>query len=143
MSRSLTKADAIAAHLATLPALSGMDISVHREQDLLSQVNTAFEKAAGTGCVIVKWLGGKNPDRKSGQLRLGGRYSVSLWTKPVIADDETPADDLIEAMGGHLHGWVDTRQGVPVMRLEVDDIAIVPADVGFLVHEILAEVSRI
>ena len=143
MSRFLSKADAISARLATLEAIAGLHISVNRQEDLLAQVNASFEKAAGQGAIIIKWLGGKNPDRKSNQLRMGGRYSISLWVQPILQDGTgAAADDLIEAMGEHLHGWIDPG-ALTNQRLEVDDIAIVPDAPGYLVYEILAEISRI
>jgi len=142
MSRFLSKADSISAYLSTLDAIAGIDISVNRQEDLLSQVNSSFEKAAGQGAIIIKWLGGKNPDRKSNKLRMSGRYSISLWVQPILQDDATAADDLIEAMGEYLHGWIDPAAPTN-LRLEVEDISIVPDAPGYLVYEILAEVARI
>jgi len=142
MSRFLSKADSILAHLAPLDAISGIDLSVNRQEDLLSQVNANFEKASGQGAIIIKWLGGKNPDRKSNKLRMGGRYSISLWVQPILKDDATAADDLIEAMGEHLHGWVDPAAPTN-LRLEVESIDIVPDAPGYLVYEIIAETARI
>ena len=144
MSRSLSKADAIAAHLTTLSALDGIHIAVNREEDLLTQVNCAVEKAAGQGAVIIKWLGGKNPDPKSSSLRMGAKYSISLWTLPALRDGAAPAaDDLIEAIAAHLHGWYDSDPSVPVRRLEVLAMDLVPDAPGYLVHEITAEIARL
>jgi len=142
MSRFLAKSDALKTHLATLDAIAGIDISVNRQEDLLAQVNASFEKAAGQGAIVIKWLGGKNPDRKSNKLRMGGRFSISLWVQPILQDGCAAADDLIEAIGEHLHGWVDPAAPTN-LRLEVDDISIVPDAPGYLVYEIIAEIARI
>jgi len=142
MSRFLSKADSIAERLSTLDAIAGLDICVNRQEDLLSQVNSSFEKAAGQGAIVIKWLGGKNPDRKSNKLRMGARFSISLWVQPILKDDSTAADDLIEAMGEHLHGWIDPAAPTN-LRLEVDDISIVPDAPGYLIYEILADIARI
>lgn len=150
MSRWLGRADSLAAFIGAIPEIAGMSVIVNREEDLLSQVNAGIEKAAGQGCVVIKWLGGSNPDRKSKLLRIGARYSISLWTVPVLYDGpeaevpRLPADDMIEKIAEAIHGWVDPRPGALIHRLEVEDIAVVPdPPPGQLVHEILASVLRV
>lgn len=138
MSRFLSKADALASHIKTLSALAAMDVTVNRQEDLLTQVNSSFEKAAGQGCVIVKWLGGKNPNPKSSTLRFTGGFSISLWTRQVLYDGETPADTLIEEIGEHIHGWRDPSAGASIARLEVSEVHLVPDAPGYLVYELMA-----
>ena len=154
MSRWLGKADALAAKIRTIPEVADMQVIVNREEDLLSQVNEAIEKAAGLGCVVVKWLGGSNPDKRSSVLRLGARYSISLWTVPVLYDGpevivegepvRLPADDVIEKIAEAIHGWEENAYGSLVNRLEVEDVEVVPdPPPGQLVHEILAAIARV
>lgn len=144
MSRWNDKADRIATYLAAQPELRWIPVSVHRDDNLLQLVQQKVSKNSGGGCVIIKWLGGANPDRKSSALRIGARFSISLWTRKVIDDEmETPADDLIEALAERLHGWVDATPGALVHRLEVTGVELVPDAPGYIVHEILAEISRI
>lgn len=145
MSRWNDKADRLAAFIEALPVMGGRGAFVHREGDLLSMVALKVAKNDGRGgCVIVKWLGGSNPDRKSSLLRIGARFSISLWTrKKLDADDPVSADDLIEGIAEALHGWVDSTPGALVHRLEVTSVALVPEAPGYAVHEILAEIVRI
>jgi hypothetical protein len=143
MSKWLDKADEIGEHLKGLPELEGMAITVNRVEDLLNQVNQSVEKSAGPGVVIIKWLGGKNAEPKSTKLRMGSRYSVSLWMVQVLESHERTPDDLIELMAESLHGW----DGGPVCnsarRLEVESVALVPDAPGYLVYEIIASINRL
>lgn len=142
MSRWNNKADRIRAFLEEQPEMLKLPVIVHRQDDLLNLVNEKVSKSAGFGCVIVKWLGGQNPDRKSGQLRMGARFSISLWTRQVLGDAEAiGADDLIELMAERLHGWLDTSVSL-AHRLEVVSVELVPDAPGYIVHEIIAEISR-
>ncbi|MEO5914865.1 MAG: hypothetical protein ABIS50_11570 [Luteolibacter sp.] len=148
MSRWNDKAEAIACMLRDVEIsegkllLEGVGVMINRTEKLLEQVGEVVGKADAKGCVIIKHLGGKNPDRKSSKLRLGARYSISLWCQEMVYSG-MPPDDLSELMGDALHGWVDPRPGQLIHRLEVDSIIIVPAKAGFLVYEIIAEVSRV
>lgn len=142
MTRWTSKAEEMRKTLCEMWELRGIPVFIHREGDLLKEVNTRVAKGAGTGLVVMKWLGGNNPDRRSASLRIGARYSISLWTRKVTGDD-TPAEDLLEKMAERLHGWTDPRKGQLVHRLEVTSLAVVPDAPGFIVHEILAEIVRV
>ncbi|MFU8894006.1 MAG: hypothetical protein ACNA8L_10295 [Luteolibacter sp.] len=142
MSRWTSKADRLAEHLRTLPMLDCIEICVHRENDLRAKVNQQLAKNKGTGVVVITWIGGRNPDRRSAKLRMGARYSITLWMARVM-NDRTPADDIVEAIGEHIHGWVDPAPGSLVNRLEVTDIDLIPEEPAMLVYEILAEISRV
>jgi hypothetical protein len=143
MSRWLIKADQIAEHLKLMPALDAMQIQVHRAEDLLSQVNTAFEKAAGQGVIIIKWLGSRNALRESSKLRINSRYSISLWTVAILESLAVPPDDLIQQIADHLHGFDGGPTEVQSSRVEIESIEAVPDAPHYQVHEIIAEVVRL
>jgi len=142
MSRWNSKADRLAAHIRDLSELAGMTVCVHRQGDLLARANAEAQKNRGAGIVIITWMGGANPDRRSGKLRIGSRFNISLWTREVHGD-ATPADDLIEIIAEHIHGWVDSTPGSLVHRLEVTDVAPGPELPTFIIYEILAEIARV
>lgn len=149
MSRWNDKAEAFAEMLRdqSIPdtatrLLEGVEVTVNRKEDLLGQVNEQAGKADSKGCVIVKHLGGKNADRKSARLRMGGRYSISLWCMEAVYSG-LPPDDLAEKIGEALHGWTAAGDVLQSHRLEVDSINIIPAGNGFLVYEIIAEIARV
>lgn len=149
MSRWNDKAEAIAGMLRETIItdtsdllLDGVAVMVNRKEDLLEQVNELAGKADGKGCVIIKHLGGKNADRKSARLRMGGRYSISLWCMETVYAG-MPPDDLSEKVAEALHGWTAEGDVLQTHRLEVDSINIVPAAAGFLVFEIIAEIARV
>lgn len=142
MSRWTTKADRIREHLLTLDVLRGVQVIVHRENDLMATVNQRLSKNTGCAVLVITWTGGTNPDRRSKHLRIGARYSLALWMSRVAAD-KSPADDVIEEIAEHIHGWVDPEPGAMINRLEVTSIELIPEAPQFLVYEILAEISRV
>jgi hypothetical protein len=142
MSDWLDKSDALATYLGTLTALAGIDIVVDRQLDISSHIAAAKAKRAGV-LISILWTGGRNPDRKAARLRMGGRYSVFIITRPRIRAGETPADDIVETVATALHGWCqDPGPNNLTRRLEVIDVAIVP-DAALLIHEITCEALRV
>ena len=80
MSRWIGKAEALAERIRGLDAIveSALEVVVLQEHDPIGQVTTSFEKSA-RGCILVAWLGGRNPEPKPGPLRIGSGNSVTVW----------------------------------------------------------------
>lgn len=142
MSRWVSKAERLCDHLRTLEDLDCMAVAVHRENNLLAALQAASAKVKGAGAVLITWIGGTNPDRRSSKLRIGARYSITL-SIPKIMGEKVPGDELIEKIAEHIHGWVDATPGSLTHRLEVTSIDLVPDAPSFVIYEILAEISRV
>jgi hypothetical protein len=143
MSRWNDKAERLALHLAAQPALAALiPVTVHRTADLQQTIDEQIAKARGGACVIVKWIGGENPDRQSARLRMGARFSVSLWTRDGRQAGAPAADDLVEAVAESCHGWVDGAPGSLTHRLEVLSVDM-ESPPGYTAYEILAEMIRV
>lgn len=104
MSKFYDTADAIAAHLKTVVSLSKLPIVVDRQKDILSELKSAIAKQSGC-LIIVTWAGAPNDDQSADGPRFASRYTVTLFSKPVIRHGETPADDLIEDIATALHDY--------------------------------------
>jgi len=141
-SRWIGKADALAEKVAGLEVIAGagLEVIVLQEHDPMAQVVAGMEKSA-RGCILVAWLGGKNPETKLTTLRIGSGYSVSVWlpARP-NGDDLPPIDYLAEAIAEGIHGWVQP-DGL-IHPLLVTAVKPLP-DPTFRVVEVTAEVFRV
>lgn len=117
MSRALSIADQMAVEARDLPkiAASGSTVSVYRQQDLASEINTAIKKAKGAAVVIV-WDGYERPEEnmelKGQAVRVVSRYSVQLFYAPVLKPGGTTVDEIAEELITHFDAWTPTRQAV-------------------------------
>lgn len=150
MSRWLARADAIKAMLEGQVVISstGLAVLVHRKKNLESELAIEFEKSA-TGCVVIAWLGGTNPERKRKPLVLSASYSISIWLPerpagtPQEGLEELPDIDVIaEALADALHQWEDNSPGSKIIKMEVTDVSPIPDD-NFQIVEIKAECPRV
>lgn len=114
MSKSLDISELIRTRLLTAPVagelptpldITGLDVIVDRQKDILSDVTKAVAKAKGTAIVIL-FEGFKTDDADAGQPRLTNTYNVCVWSKPVIAGQNLPADDVLESVILRLWQWV-------------------------------------
>jgi len=114
MSKALDHADLMALRIVSAPA-SGeepttIDITtvacvVDRQKDINSVIAEAVAKDAGTAIVIL-WQGFTTLDQDSPNPRLANRYTVSVYSQPVIAGENLAADDVMESVIQRLLGWV-------------------------------------
>lgn len=99
-------AEAMAARLNALEALPDVETLVDRQKDIAAHVAKQVSKAAGAAITIL-YEGFSNSDRSgASNLKITRRYSVSVFSKPVLrSDSATPADDIVEAVAACLHRW--------------------------------------
>lgn len=114
MSKALDMADLIKARLNAAPAagelatpvdITGVEVIIYRQQDLGSKIAAASAKASGTAIVIL-WDGYVFPDAAARTPRISNSYTIEVWSKPVIANAELPADGVMEAIVRRLWHWV-------------------------------------
>lgn len=104
MSRLKSIAQAIKTRIEEIPELLGKVIVYDS-----SSVEAEFEKrmAMTKGkVVIVRLLIGTNTSKQKNKARFSGKYTVSLFTAPVLtAKDAKDSDALMEEIVELLHGW--------------------------------------
>lgn len=86
----------------------------------------------------MTWAGGENPDPAYVPPRIRSSYTVSLVTKPILRDGETPADDLVEAAIRSLHGWEPDAAKFPCYEmLEVSRVRLLQDEETrrYLIHQ--------
>ena len=127
MSAFYSAADSISAMLSAVDALSGVTFVVDRQKDIASELRKAMAKQGGC-LALVTWAGAPNEDSSSDGPRFVSRYTVTLFSKPIIRAGETAADDLIEAMATALHDYRLSPDGSFHDRLIVTGIDPVPSD---------------
>jgi hypothetical protein len=129
MSKFLDHADTLRTRLITAPAtgepatpvdLTALEVIVDRQKNILTEVSKAVAKAGGTAIVIL-WTGFQTVDKNARRPRLGNSYTITVWSKPVIAGNDLAADDVMESVilrlwqwvpdGGHSQGEVQIRDG--------------------------------
>lgn len=147
MSKALDISALIRTRLLTAPGagelptpldITGLDVIVDRQKNILSDVTKAVAKAKGTAIVIL-YEGFRVDDEDSGQPRLANTYNVCVWSRPVIAGEALPADDVLESVilrlwqwipvGAHFHQEATVKNGglVPDLKfLKYDCEVIIP-----------------
>jgi hypothetical protein len=140
MSKWLDFADDIATLFGTVDALDGIDIVVDRQKDLAAEVAKATGKAKGAAVVIL-WAGADNEDPACDGPRMRADYEISIYCKPVLRGDQSPADDIAEAVASALHHWQPDGVSVAAYeRMTVSRVAMVP-DPKYLVYQIDARIT--
>lgn len=104
MSQFYDTADLIAAHLQTVVGLESLVIVVDRQRDIASELRKAISKQSGC-LALITWTGAPNEDESADGPRFVSRYTVTLFSKPVIRSGETAADDVIETIAAALHDF--------------------------------------
>jgi hypothetical protein len=114
MSIALDTAELIKTRLLTAPAggelpttvdLTPLTVLVDRQKSLLSEINKAIGKAKGTAILIV-YTGFDVLDPDASTPRLANRYSLQVWSKPIIAGDDLAADDVLESVVHRMWHWI-------------------------------------
>jgi hypothetical protein len=105
MSKFYSTADAIAARLEADDALAGVAVVVDRQRDLDAELKKAVGMQKGKGLLVVTWIGGTNFDEMKETPHVSANFTVTGFFKPVLRANDTPADDIIEAVCKSLHDW--------------------------------------
>lgn len=145
MSRALDIAELIRTRLLTAPTgdeipttldITGVEVIVDRQKNILSDITKAVAKASGTAITIL-WAGWTVVDKNTKTPRLAHRFTIMAWSKPVIAGDNLAADDVAEAvinrlwhwrpLGGHAFGEAEPQNGglVPDKKFLIYDCEVV------------------
>lgn len=122
MSKALDNSEAIKARLLAAPTgseiplpaglvMTDIDIIVDRQADIAAKIAKGIASAKGVGIVIL-WTGFTNLDEKSSHPRLGNRYELTAWSKPILTAGAFPVDDVMEAIITRLHHWNPDPSGV-------------------------------
>jgi len=137
MSRVLDIAELIKARLESRPALAGVDIVVDRQKDLATVVSKGVGKAKGC-CVTILFEGFQVPDRNTPGPQVRPRYTLRVWSRPIIKDD-LPADEVVEEIARALHHWIP--EGLHAYgEMTVTGGDLVP-DKTWLIYEIETEMT--
>ena len=130
-----------ATELATPLDLTGLDVIVDRQKNILSEVTKAVAKARGTAVVIL-WEGFTTVDKNSARPRLAHSYNITVWSKPILAGANLAADDVMESLIARLWHWKPTG-GHAFSEAEVRNGGLVP-DSKFLKYdlEVLIPISH-
>ena len=114
MSAALDIADMIAARLAIAPAagelatvldLTGLSIVVDRQKNIASDIAKGVGKAGGTAITIL-WQGFSADEKNTARPRLIQRYTLTVWSKPVLAGEDFAADDVMQSVITRLWRWI-------------------------------------
>lgn len=113
MSRALDHAELIRTRFLTAPTageiptaldITGVDVIVDRQKNILSDVSKAVAKAAGTAIVIL-WDGWQVADKNARTPRLAHRYTITVWSRPILAGAALAADEVMESVLKRLWHW--------------------------------------
>lgn len=114
MSAALDIADLIATRLATAPAtgelatvldITDLPIIVDRQKNIVSEISKAVGKAGGTAITIL-WQGFSPTEKNTTRPRLAQRYTLTVWSKPVLAGADMAADDVMQSVITRLWRWI-------------------------------------
>lgn len=101
MSAFLSAADKIKERIDALLEMDGTYSVVDRQADINAEFVKAIRKKCGL--VVIEWLGGRNV--QDGPIVVDNRFVLTLFTKPVLRQGMTPADDIVVAIAKALHDW--------------------------------------
>ena len=139
MSRALEIADQMAIEARLLPELSTSTVSVYRQQNVASEIETAINKARGSAVIIV-WDGYDRPEDtqqlKGNSIRLVSRYNVQCFFAPVLKPNGRTVDEIAEALLVHFDNWTATDK--PTNRdtwMRFRGASLTPED-GWLLYEL-------
>ena len=141
MSKALDTAELIRTRLLTAPTGSELAVTVpivdvavivDRQKNIVSDVAKAVSKASGTAIVIL-YDGFRSVDENASSPRIEQRFTVTIYSKPVIAGDNLKADDVMESVIKRLHHWrpVEASPVYDEMRVSGGDLV---ANASFLTY---------
>ncbi len=114
MSAALDIADLIATRLATAPAagelatvldITALPIIVDRQKSIASAIAGGVGKPTGTAITIL-WQGFAAVEKNTSRPRLAQRYTLTVWSRPVIAGAALAADDVMQSVITRLWRWI-------------------------------------
>ncbi len=101
MSKTYDVAEKIKVFLESVSGLETVPFVVNRQRDIAKAPKIAIGKQVG--CIaIIDWVESNNQDLTADGPRFVSRYSITLFSKPVIKTGFY-ADDIIEAIETALH----------------------------------------
>lgn len=135
MSKAITIAEAMVDRLNALSTLPGISAFVDRQKDVVSEV--AKRVAIGSGAaIVVLYEGFSNPTANaSGSVSVTRRYTVSVYSKPILRGDEMPADDIVEIVASSLHDWEPDEGTVQFAEIKVTGGDLRP-DAKYLIYDL-------
>ena len=140
MSKALNIADAMAARLNALLTLPAGMTLVDRQKDIRAEVAAKVAKAGGAAAVILYEGFSNSSPASSSQLRITRRYTVTIYSKPVLRDaTEISADDIVETIARSLHDWEPEESADGIGEISVTGCDLRP-DAKFLIYDLDIEI---
>lgn len=137
MSVFLGVADGLAATLAEVESLSGIDIIVDRQKELDVKLRKSIAKKKGIG-IIIFFSSARNSDQEDPTPQFENTYLVTVWSKPVIRKDETSSDEIVQTICQELHHWIHDGDDC-YQRAKASTVRLVP-HAAYLVYEITIKI---
>jgi hypothetical protein len=135
MSKSHGIAEAMVARLNAHLQLAGVTAIVSRQKELANEVERKVLKAGGAA-IIVQFEGFTNPNGAvSGQVTVTRRYTASIYTRPIMRDGETPADEVVEFVAKTLHNWEMDENATQAAEIQVTGCDVLP-DKSYLIYQL-------
>lgn len=89
-------ADQIVSVLRDSGRFGSIVIRADRQRDLETEIDKVINQDTGN-LILVTWSGSQRGDKAASGPRFTGTFSITLWSKPLITDDEEiPADDYVQ-----------------------------------------------
>lgn len=139
MSAFLDMSNLIKTNLEGVAALSDVTILVDHQKDIASEFNKAIAKIKG-GVVTIFFDSYAPAEEEVANSRVISNFVLLVWTKPILRDGATAADDLVSEIHKALQGWVpegnSCRDKATIVRGR-----IVP-NTRFLIHELRLKIKH-
>lgn len=141
-SKAMIHAGLIKTRLQTAPAageiptpldITAVGVVIYEQQVLAAAIDAEVKKTTGCAIIIV-WNGWTVLDKNASTPRLAHRYNVCVWSKPVIAANAYPADQVMESILNRLWQWVPVGYHA-FGEAQVQDGGLVP-DAKYLKYDV-------
>ena len=139
MSAFLDKSDAIKGRLEAIPALDSVGVLVDHQKDIASEFKKAMAKVKG-GVVVIFFDSYQTIEPDVAASQVESEFAVTVWTKPILRRDETPADDIVSDIHKSLHGW-EHEEGNCRNKAIVARGRVIPNQ-QFLIHELRIKIKH-
>lgn len=93
---------------ATTVNLTGIPVIVDKQKDLLTELNKAVGKSEGVAVVIL-WDGFDEIDPFAPEPRVMNRYTVTIFSRPILTATALAADDVMESILTRLWRWAPSN----------------------------------
>lgn len=139
MSKSLTIANAMAARLNAVAALSSVRAVVWKKKDLESELATITGKST-SALIVILYTGFENPDSSgSANPVLKRRYTISIFANPTTRlATAAAADDICEIVARTLHNWEPDEITTDTAEISVTSCDLRPDD-QYLIYDMEIE----